>query len=81
MTKPEVGEVHVYPYPWFREHNAGEDAGRKDRPVCVTVAVKKDAVTHLFLVPITSTPPPAGQASIAVHDLEARRAGLDDRKA
>ena len=59
MTPPEVGDVIPYSYLWAREHEAGEDAGRKQRPCVVVVAVKpagKDAV-RVVVAPVTSQQP------------------------
>ena len=66
MTPPEVGDVIPYSYLWAREHEAGEESGRKMRPCVVVVAVKpsgKDS-TRVVVAPVTSRPPQADQSAI-----------------
>ena len=40
MTELGAGDVIRYPYLWARQHEDGEDAGRKERPVCVVIIVR-----------------------------------------
>lgn len=73
------GTVIAYPYLWRWQSDRGETAGRKDRPVCVVVAVHgRDALTHLALLAISSRPPSSGQVAIEVPEIERKRAGLSD---
>ncbi len=70
-----------YPYLWGWQRDQGEDAGRKDRPVCVAIASRDgNGLTHLALLPISGTPPMAGQTAIEVPPLEIRRIGLREHK-
>jgi hypothetical protein len=70
-----------YPYLWRRQHARGEDGGRKNRPVCVAIAMKdKAGLTHLALLAITGTEPTADQRAVELPALEIRRLGLDTRK-
>src|SRR5690349_9809646 len=50
------GTVIHYPYLWRWQRERGETEGRKERPVCIVVAVQnpRDALTHLALLAITS---------------------------
>jgi hypothetical protein len=74
------GEVLSYPYLWAWQSNQGETEGRKDRPVCLALPLHKDGITHLFLLAITATPPRPEQTTLAIPEIEKRRAGLRDWK-
>jgi hypothetical protein len=70
------GEVLYYPYLWSWQADRGESEGRKLRPVCLALPLHKDGRTHLFLLAVTGTAPNPGQATMAIPDIEKRRAGL-----
>jgi hypothetical protein len=72
----ESGIIIDYPFLWSWQAERGEDAGRKNRPVCVVLALPADGITHLVLLAISGTPPRDGQHTIEVPVLERRRAGL-----
>ncbi|ACI57638.1 hypothetical protein GGI64_001495 [Rhizobium leguminosarum] len=76
------GEVISYPYLWARQQQRGETEGRKQRPVCVVVALRNagDGNTHLVLLAISTQPPQAGRVALEIPDIERRRAGLGDLK-
>jgi len=76
------GTVIHYPYLWRWQRERGETEGRKERPVCIVVAVQnpRDALTHLALLAITSQAPASAQSAIEVPEIECRRAGLSDLK-
>lgn len=76
------GEVITYPYLWAWQQERGETEGRKQRPVCVVVAIRSaaDGNTHLLLLAITTQPPQAGRTALEIPDIERRRAGLGDLK-
>jgi hypothetical protein len=75
------GTIVTYPYLWKWQHDRGEMEGRKDRPVCVILAVRgADGLTHLALLAISSRPPGSEQVSVEVPEIECRRAGLSDAK-
>ena len=79
MAEFESGTVVVYSYLWAREFDRGEDAGRKDRPVCVQILVRpKSAASGLtpLYMPITSQRPLAGRLAIEIPQLECQRTGL-----
>jgi hypothetical protein len=77
MVELVHGQVVLYSYLWWREHLRGEETGRKTRPTCVMiVASQRDGSRRAILFPITSSPPGAGTAAVAVPDTEARRAKL-----
>ncbi|PZM16481.1 hypothetical protein [Rhizobium tubonense] len=72
----EPGQVVRFFYLWSRQPAAGEESGRKARPVCVVVrtAVVPGAV---FLFPISSQMPGPDRPPLAISQVECRRAGLD----
>ena len=71
----------AYPYLWGWQRSLGEDAGPKDRPVCVAIAIQDaSGLTHFALLPISGSPPMAGQTTIELPPLEIRRIGLREHK-
>jgi hypothetical protein len=77
MTDPEHGHVILYSYLWAREHDRGEESGRKARPTCVMLLTTgKDGRPHPLLFPITSRPPGPSIRSLEIPETEARRAKL-----
>ncbi|MGO7564462.1 hypothetical protein ACC754_34190 [Rhizobium johnstonii] len=61
------GEVISYPYLWAWQLQRGETEGRKQRPVCVVIAIRNaaDGNTHLALLAITSSRIRASSAASA----------------
>lgn len=90
MTRKKAGSAHgyatgdivpAYPYLWRREKERGENAGRKERPFCVTIAMKDPAgLTHLALLAITGSEPTGDQTAVELPALEIRRIGLWSQK-
>jgi hypothetical protein len=72
----QAGEVLDYNYLWKREAEAGEESGRKARPVCVLLAIGRNP-SRLYLYPITTQRPAADRTAVDIPDIERRRAGLD----
>ena len=72
------GAVLRYPYLWLSQSRAGEDSGRKERPVCLVLRVRdeKAALPPLPRLAISSQPPASGQAALEIPDIDRRRAGL-----
>jgi hypothetical protein len=72
----EPGQIVRFFYLWSHQAAAGEESGRKARPDCFVVrtAAVPGAV---FLFPITSQYPSADRLSLAISQMECRRAGLD----
>ncbi len=71
-----AGDVVRFHYLWKRQSDAGEESGRKARPVCVVV--RTPAVPGaVFLFAITSQIPPEGRLFLPIREIECRRAGLD----
>lgn len=75
------GTIVQYPYLWKWQQERGETEGRKDRPVCVILAVRgSDGLTHLALLAISSRQPGSEQVAIEAPEIECRRGGLSDLK-
>jgi hypothetical protein len=77
---PPTGSVLNYPYLWRWQSDRGETEGRKERPVCLLLAVPGGGVTHVLLFAISGTPPRSDQAALSIPPLERRRAGLGEWK-
>ena len=75
---PPQGSVIVYPYLWASQRESGEIEGRKDRPVCLLLAIHDSArdLHHLMLLAISSQPPAPNQIALEIPDTERRRGGL-----
>lgn len=71
----KVGDILRFNYLWAREAVAGEETGRKPRPVCLIVKTAADPA-NLFLLPLTSKQPTHERAALLVPEMECRRAGL-----
>lgn len=50
--------------------------GRKERPVCLTLSLPHGDQTALILLAISATLPRSDQTTLAIPELERRRAGL-----
>jgi hypothetical protein len=75
---PRAGLVIRYSYLWRREAEAGRDEGVKDRPCAIVVAVKTEAgETIVYALPITHTPPRAGDDALELPTATKDRLGLD----
>jgi hypothetical protein len=71
----KAGEFYDYFYLWKRQAEAGEDAGRKARPVCLAVVSARDP-ERLFLFPVTTQPPGSDRTAFLITEIECRRAKL-----
>jgi hypothetical protein len=76
------GFIVSYRYLWRWQQEKGAEHGEKSRPVCLALVLPdaRQNLTHLMLLPISSTSPFAGQAAIEIPPLELRRAGLSSFK-
>jgi len=78
---PVGSVISGYPYLWRWQRDRRETEGRKNRPACVAVSMhSSNGLTHLVLLPITSTPPYADQTAIKLPTLEIKRIHLDPTK-
>ncbi len=62
--------------------SARRNRGRKQRPVCVVVAIRNAAGgnTHLALLVITTQPQQTRRIALEIPEIERKRAGLGDLK-
>ncbi|WP_279483582.1 hypothetical protein [Aureimonas sp. SK2] len=77
---PASGSVITYPYLWAWQRDRGETEGRKDRPVCMVLALPGRQGTTLLLLAISGSPPRSDQTAIEIPPLEIRRVGLREWK-
>ncbi|SCB51272.1 hypothetical protein [Rhizobium lusitanum] len=77
---PPNGSVFQYPYLWKWQQDRGETEGRKERPVCMMLAIPRGKQTHLILLAISGTPPRSDQTALEIPALERRRSGLREWK-
>ncbi len=80
IPTPEAGLVISYADLWHREHQAGQEEGRKDRPSVIVLAVEgaTDGMTAVTVLPVTHSAP-ADPASVVEIPLPVKRhLGLDD---
>jgi len=78
---PEPGLVIPYAYLWRREHEAGEESGRKTRP-CLVVIVSRSAgaaAPRVAVAPITTASPAAERAAVLIPTRVKAHLGLDAR--
>lgn len=54
---PEPGLVIPYFYLWRREHEAGEESGRKTRPAIVVISEASAGKRRVAVAPVTSREP------------------------
>jgi hypothetical protein len=76
--KSESGLVVSYSFLWSREAEAGEESGRKSRPVCLQLLMNPTQARPdpVLLLPITSQPPEPDALAVAIPELECRRLAL-----
>jgi hypothetical protein len=72
----ERGQIVRSFYLWKRQATTGEESGRKARPVCVVVRTSATPGV-VFLFPVTSQLSDTDRLSLAISQIECRRAGLD----
>ena len=79
IPTPEPGLVIAYSYLWHREHEAGREEGRKERPSVVVLAIERDAdgATVVTVLPITHTPPADPALAVEMPAPVKRHLGLD----
>lgn len=71
------GSVIRYAYLWAREHDRGEESGRKSRPACIMLITRgEDGRESSLFFPITSRSPGATTDAVEIPEMEARRIGL-----
>lgn len=82
LPSPEPGLVISYSYLWHREHTAGADEGRKDRPAVIVFRVEGDRRGDVVVtvLPITHAPPAHPSRAIEISPAVKRHLGLDDAR-
>jgi hypothetical protein len=67
---------------WHREHEAGREEGRKDRPCVIVLTVERPANdrTIVVVLPITHTPPADPASAVEIPAVVKRHLGLDDER-
>jgi hypothetical protein len=80
IPAPEPGLVISYAYLWHREHEAGREEGRKDRPSVIVLAVERPAndATLVVVLAITHAAPADPAAAVEIPAAVKRHLGLDD---
>ena len=73
---PPNGSIIRYAYLWKWQRDNHETEGRKERPVCLALSLPHGDHTALILLAISGTPPRSDQTTLAIPELERRRAGL-----
>ncbi len=66
LPQPAPGLVIRYNYLWADEAARGNEEGSKDRPAAIVMAVKHSGgdETHVYVLPITHSPPLAGTEAL-----------------
>src|SRR5258708_6955136 len=79
IPNPEPGLVISYAYLWHREHQTGQEEGRKDRPSVIILATEREAdgVTVVTVLPITHSAPTDRTSTIEIPLPVKRHLGLD----
>jgi hypothetical protein len=81
IPTPEAGLVISYAYLWHREHKAGRDEGRKDRPAVIVLAVEAGASGPVVTVlPITHAAPLEPEHAVEIPLAVKRQLGLDEMR-
>jgi len=76
----KAGEVWQYPYLWAWQNARGETDGRKPRPCAVAIEfAKRDGLTAVFLLAITSKEPASERTAIEIPEIERHRAKLSSQ--
>lgn len=81
LPDPELGLVISYAYLWRREHLAGQDEARKDRPCVIVLAVDRGVKgTMVTVVPVTHSDPKDPLVAMEIPPAVKRHLGLDHER-
>jgi hypothetical protein len=81
LLLPQPGQVIRYSYLWWNEARRGRTEGAKDRPCGVVLTRRSDAgTTHVYVLPITHTPPQDPEAGIEIPRATKQRLGMDTER-
>lgn len=79
FPQPAPGLVISYAYLWRREHQAGQQEGRKHRPCVIVLAVQKsESTTQVTVAPITHKSPLSDREFLEIPLRVKQALGLDD---
>ena len=80
LPNPEAGLVISCACLWHREHQAGQDEARKDRPAVIVLALERetDDAAIVAVLPITHSPPGFSVSAVEIPPPVKRHLGLDD---
>jgi len=79
LGAPEPGLVIPFVYLWRREHEVGEESGRKIRPCLIVVAVRRSTAgkVRVAVVPVTTQVPDTARSAVAIPKRVRTHLGLD----
>jgi len=82
IPDPEPGLVVSYAYLWHREHRAGQQEGRKDRPCAIVLTAERagDGQVAVIVLPITHSPPNPVDTAVEIPVAVKRHLGLDEQR-
>jgi mRNA-degrading endonuclease toxin of MazEF toxin-antitoxin module len=81
IPHPEPGLVISYAYVWRKEHEEGQEEGRKNRPcVIVLSAEKQDKAMQVTVAPITHSLPNPASSCMEIPLRVKQHLGLDDER-
>ncbi len=67
IPTPEPGLVISYAYLWHREHETGQEEGRKNRPCVIVLTVERaDGSTVVTVLPITHSAPVEAASAVEI---------------
>lgn len=79
LPSPAPGLVISYSYLWYRQHDAGETSGRKNRPCAIVLTTAdEDGDLRVYVAPITHSPPTDDPHAVELPSSVKNRLGLDD---
>lgn len=81
LRPPQPGQVIRYAYLWWNGARAGRQEGAKDRPCGIVLTrLTKAGRTDVYVLPITRTPPLAGEDGLEIPQATKQRFGLDSER-
>jgi hypothetical protein len=80
IPHPEPGLVINYAYLWHREHETGQEEGRKDGPTVIVRCMEAEAqgATVVTILPITHSKPTIPDWGVEIPSSVRLHLGLDD---
>ncbi|MBN9020602.1 MAG: type II toxin-antitoxin system PemK/MazF family toxin [Rhizobiales bacterium] len=80
LPAPEPGLVISYSYLWHREHNAGAEEGRKNRPAVIILRAEGERRGDVVVtvLPATHSPPAHAAGAVEIPQAVKRHLGLDE---